>query len=128
MRLLSSILLILLYSLGLFRGGLPHAFYQLSQDYIVENLCENRDRPELKCNGKCFLMKLTSESASHKDESGKSPLPVEIESVEMAHLAVDPMIFDGELHDHAIFGVCNAALPLSISFSPDIPPPKTFAV
>jgi len=28
-----------------------------NQDYIAKNLCENRDRPELKCNGKCQLCK-----------------------------------------------------------------------
>ena len=28
-----------------------------NQDYIAKNLCENRDHPELKCNGKCQLCK-----------------------------------------------------------------------
>ena len=28
-----------------------------NRDYIAKNLCENRDRPELKCNGKCQLCK-----------------------------------------------------------------------
>jgi hypothetical protein len=28
-----------------------------NQDYIAKNLCENRNRPEMKCNGKCQLCK-----------------------------------------------------------------------
>lgn len=31
--------------------------YQLNKDYIAANLCENRAKPELKCHGKCQLMK-----------------------------------------------------------------------
>lgn len=32
------------------------AFYT-NRDYITQNLCENRARPELQCNGQCVLMK-----------------------------------------------------------------------
>ncbi|MDM8172826.1 hypothetical protein QT327_00440 [Olivibacter sp. 47] len=32
------------------------AFYA-NRDYIAQNLCENRTRPELHCNGQCVLMK-----------------------------------------------------------------------
>ncbi|PWJ57659.1 hypothetical protein CLV98_106131 [Dyadobacter jejuensis] len=31
--------------------------YEIRRDYIVANLCENRNRPELNCNGKCYLAK-----------------------------------------------------------------------
>lgn len=42
----------------------------LNQDYIAENLCENQDKPELKCNGKCFLAKeLAKEEKKEKKES-----------------------------------------------------------
>jgi hypothetical protein len=39
----------------------------IHQDYIAQNLCENRDKPELACNGQCVFMKklqLTEESSS----------------------------------------------------------------
>lgn len=29
-------------------------YYQLNYDYYIEN-CENKDQPELNCNGKCIL-------------------------------------------------------------------------
>ncbi|MEJ2881442.1 hypothetical protein [Pedobacter sp. GR22-6] len=31
--------------------------FELNQDYIAKNLCENRDKPEKHCNGKCYLSK-----------------------------------------------------------------------
>lgn len=33
------------------------AYYHLNRDYIARVLCENRDKPELHCDGKCFLAK-----------------------------------------------------------------------
>jgi hypothetical protein len=41
----------------------PVVDYMLNYDYIVENLCENRDKPQLKCNGKCYLSKQLSKEA-----------------------------------------------------------------
>jgi hypothetical protein len=31
--------------------------FEIRRDYIVANLCENRNRPQLNCNGKCYLAK-----------------------------------------------------------------------
>lgn len=53
--------------------------YQLNKDFIAANLCENRDRPEMHCQGKCHLNK-TIEKNSESDHSpsnksaGKIPL------------------------------------------------------
>lgn len=32
------------------------SYFQLNVDYIIENYCINKERPELDCNGKCYLM------------------------------------------------------------------------
>jgi len=34
---------------------LPVLEYLINYDYIVNELCENRDKPILTCNGKCYL-------------------------------------------------------------------------
>jgi hypothetical protein len=34
-----------------------YAEFKSNQAYIAAALCENRDRPELNCEGKCYLMK-----------------------------------------------------------------------
>jgi len=34
-----------------------YAGFKLNQSYITAKLCENRNKPFLHCNGKCYLMK-----------------------------------------------------------------------
>ena len=47
---------------------------QVHYDYIVEQLCENRDKPVLACNGKCYLGKqLVAEDEGSSDVP--QPLP-----------------------------------------------------
>lgn len=41
----------------LFRPFWPIVEYVVAYDYIIAELCENRDRPELKCDGTCYLSK-----------------------------------------------------------------------
>jgi hypothetical protein len=33
------------------------AGFDLNENYIVSRLCINRDRPQIHCNGKCYLMR-----------------------------------------------------------------------
>ena len=35
----------------------PFVEYAINKDYIAKALCINQDKPELKCGGKCHLMK-----------------------------------------------------------------------
>ena len=41
----------------LVKPAIPFLEYIVNYDYIVKELCENKDKPELKCNGKCHLAK-----------------------------------------------------------------------
>ena len=34
----------------------PVLDYIINYDYIANELCENKAKPELKCNGKCHLV------------------------------------------------------------------------
>ncbi len=43
------------------------SFY-MNQAYIAENLCVNRDKPQLHCNGKCHLAKKMSEEDRRDQE------------------------------------------------------------
>jgi len=42
---------------------LPVCNYILNYDFIVKELCENKEKPEMKCNGKCHLMKEMAKNA-----------------------------------------------------------------
>lgn len=46
---------------------LPVVDYFQNYDYIVNVLCENKEKPMMECNGKCYLSKLLAEEAD--DES-----------------------------------------------------------
>jgi hypothetical protein len=54
-------LTIILLILGLFGQTFNRYFlvlnYQLNKDFIAKYLCENKNKPELKCEGKCYLCK-----------------------------------------------------------------------
>ncbi len=55
---------ILLASTVLFASlqkSLVFAFYELEKDYVIEQLCINKDVPGSCCKGKCFIEKQTSE-------------------------------------------------------------------
>ena len=41
------------------------AYYQLNIDYITEKFCENKEKPQLQCNGKCHLAKELSVVSSN---------------------------------------------------------------
>lgn len=45
------------------------AYYELNIEYITEKFCENKEKPELACNGKCHLAKELSVVESNTDSS-----------------------------------------------------------
>ncbi|MBL4939948.1 MAG: hypothetical protein JKY16_06740 [Lutibacter sp.] len=63
-----------LYLLAMIRPLVPIMQYYANYDYIVNVLCENRDRPYMECNGKCYLEKQLKK-ANHGDHDHKSTIP-----------------------------------------------------
>ncbi|MEZ4809574.1 MAG: hypothetical protein R2819_04375 [Allomuricauda sp.] len=49
-----------------------YVYYSLDREGFIERLCENKDKPQLKCNGKCMLAKMLA--AQTDDE--KMPMPM----------------------------------------------------
>ena len=44
------------------------AYFHVNRNYIARVLCENRDRPQLNCNGKCYLAKKLKQQQDKKDK------------------------------------------------------------
>jgi hypothetical protein len=40
-------------------------FYSVDNQSFTEAFCENKDKPELKCNGKCQMSKLAEQDSSN---------------------------------------------------------------
>lgn len=70
----------------------PVMDYVGNYNYIVTILCENRDQPELECNGKCHLSKEIAKEASDEDKnplskSSKTEIPPVIISEDIVEFA-----------------------------------------
>lgn len=44
------------------------AHYQLNKEYITRVLCENKDRPDLHCDGKCYLARRLRAQQDRQDK------------------------------------------------------------
>ena len=56
--------------------------FKINQDYIAKNLCENRTKPVLKCNGKCQLVKKLKEA---EKEEQNQPSQIQKQKVELLY-------------------------------------------
>ena len=63
------IMLILMSNL---RFSSMYVYYSLDREGFIEQLCENKDKPELNCDGKCMLAKML-QAQTDEDEQ---PMPM----------------------------------------------------
>lgn len=59
---------------------LPVVDYIVNYEYISKVLCENKDKPKLKCNGKCHLIKQLAKAAdaeNPKSSDKKQNTPIQ---------------------------------------------------
>ncbi len=52
------------------RISFTYVYYYLDPEGFTEMLCENKDKPELECNGKCYLKKIVNK----EQQENKAPL------------------------------------------------------
>ena len=70
MRKIASLFLLTCYSLALLQFYFPILKYNANKGYIANVLCENKSKPSLHCDGKCYLKKELQKSA--KEQNNKS--------------------------------------------------------
>lgn len=58
-------------------------WYEVNKDYIAEELCENKDKPKLQCNGNCYLNKQIAKVDDQAPEKDGAQLPKKIEKSEI---------------------------------------------
>ena len=44
------------------------AYYQLNKNYIARVLCQNRDKPQMHCDGQCYLAKRLKAQQDKQDK------------------------------------------------------------
>jgi len=72
----------------LFKPILPIVEYVVLYDYIKNELCVNKDMPELECNGKCHLKKELAK-ASNTSENGKDSKHFSVETSIVFYQEID---------------------------------------
>ena len=45
--------------------------YEVRKEYISKSLCVNRDKPKLKCNGKCYLARKLAEASQQQERQAE---------------------------------------------------------
>lgn len=99
--------------------------YALKYDFIVSTLCENRDIPEMECNGKCYLGKqLAKENGDQEDNPFQKSFQTEI-SFNLISEEVIPFSFGvfSEEIEEAVF-YFSSDFYRSITSQPLIQPPQ----
>lgn len=67
-----AIFFLSVYSLVLLKPLFPFVDYAVNKEYITKNLCENRNKPKLNCNGKCHLMKQLKKAGADTPTDGNT--------------------------------------------------------
>jgi len=125
MRRFSATFLVLIYLTTFYKVAVPYVGFYANQDVIAFELCINQDKPELKCNGKCYLKQKLDELSKSQDQSNPLiPVKISSEDVSNIHLFSETV----EMGTAGITTVQthpeNKVLPSSLVFGPIVPPPR----
>ena len=124
-----AISLITIYCLIIFKDFIPELVYELNFDYIVQNLCEQKDEPENLCMGHCYLNKkvkdLIAEEKKTKEDSKSVPVNYNLKTLEVHFAASKNFEIDfNNLQTNKQF-FYNTCTYLSFNNTePLLPPPK----
>lgn len=102
-----------------FANAFVFAGFEMNQKYIAAELCVNKDKPQLHCNGKCYLMKKLKQAEDKEQKQERQSQKVQIQDA----LIVKPLVFKqysfAEIHFHVPF---STGMPQSILNSIFHPP------
>ncbi|KGO84126.1 hypothetical protein Q762_02540 [Flavobacterium cauense R2A-7] len=57
----------------------PVISFMVNYDYIAKELCENKTKPELHCNGKCYLKKELAKASENTNPTSQDKKQVHLE-------------------------------------------------
>jgi len=98
-------------------------WWELNRDYVAKNLCENRNKPQMKCCGKCYLKKQLKKADDNTDTNGKQA-PGKPGKIELAEFVIPqkmklPYLIKFNTHTYnAALQHMHGCSPLSAIFHP----------
>lgn len=64
---ITAAILLIIFSVQFAYAAVVIVWYYANRDYVAKELCINKERPQMACNGKCFLNKKLKETDSNQD-------------------------------------------------------------
>lgn len=80
----------MLYVVAMLQPVIPLIEYYSNKEYIASVLCENRDKPALACNGKCYLEKQLKKASTQDTHDHSIP------KIDLSKYPVAPICYTQE--------------------------------
>ncbi len=99
--------------------------YVLEYDDYVTVLCENRDKPELKCNGQCHLAKELKTVQEPVNPTDAKPIPSQLQA-ELVFLvpSIQKQVLHAAATPSAHWADFDEAMIRALSANVPVPPPE----
>ncbi|MBB2150491.1 hypothetical protein [Pedobacter gandavensis] len=91
----TAVLLLITLLLAQFSRVFVYAGFELNERYIATVLCENKDKPAMHCNGKCYLakkLKQAEEKEKKQERDAQKKNAQDVFFVRSAALPILPLI------------------------------------
>lgn len=124
MRSILSILLLAAYTLGMLQPIAPYLEYEVNRSYIIAELCENTDRPEMKCNGQCYLSKKLKQAKGAEENDPASPQPYQDYESNYSHTLTGDAPVSFNIDSENLLVDRRYLMPVEEDGSIDTPPPQ----
>lgn len=79
--------------------------WKFNQTYIAENLCINKNKPEMKCDGKCHLQKQLKSIEDKSDTEKDASLPLKLKNLDG-----DNFVTTSDLFVHSLLEVTSFSM------------------
>ncbi|MCB9034302.1 MAG: hypothetical protein H6553_10725 [Chitinophagales bacterium] len=75
-------------------------FYQLNKTYITKVYCENKDKPEMHCDGQCHLEKTLEKNTKQKDSDENGILNRVAEEITALNndFSIQPIVYQRKVY------------------------------
>ena len=68
MKKAAAFILLIIFSIQTLHAGCVTIWFFANRNYVAEKLCVNKNKPMLKCRGKCYLSKKLKEAEQENQE------------------------------------------------------------
>ncbi|WP_028122199.1 hypothetical protein [Epilithonimonas tenax] len=96
------------------RPLMPMVDYAVNYDYITKKLCENKNKPQLLCRGKCYLKK---EIAKTSTDQSKNDSRINISGITDTFIINEKFAFVKIINDYSESSNFNSDLNFSYKFN-----------